>query len=140
MAVAAGVVGDAGESAILVTDIDVSPQPCGSAADNISEGFFLFWREGVVSPIVLSMEAKDIHDLKGQPRPSTNGTCGAKLRHGSALLLCGVLLGTIGFLDQIQGAAGEAEEAVGDVGISLGGLNGGMAEEGLDHAEVVSGF
>jgi hypothetical protein len=50
------------------------------------------------------------------------------------------LLRVFRFLDQIQGAAGETEEAVGDMGISLGGLNGGMAEEGLDHAEVIAGF
>ena len=62
------------------------------------------------------------------------------LRHGSGLLFCRVLLWAFGFLDQIQGAAGETEKTVGDVGISLGGLNGGMAEEGLDHPEVIAGF
>ena len=94
----------------------------------------------MVIPIVFPVEAKDIHDLQGESRPSCAGTWGMKLRHGSALLFCGVLLRGFGFLDQIQGAAGEAEEAVGDVGISLGGLNGGMAEEGLDDPEVIAGF
>jgi len=32
------------------------------------------------------------------------------------------------------------ENAVRNVGISLGGLNGGLAEEGLDHPEVYSRF
>ena len=63
-----------------------------------------------------------------------------KLRHGSALLFCGVLLRAFRFLDQIQGAAGETEEAVGDVGISLGGLDGSMPEEGLHDPEVIAGF
>jgi len=65
VAVAAGVVGDAGESAILVAGIDVSSQPCSSAAGNIGEGFFLFRREGVELAILLPMEAKDICDLQG---------------------------------------------------------------------------
>jgi hypothetical protein len=65
VAVAAGVIGDAGESAILVADIEVSPQPRGSAAGNIGEGFFLFWREGVMIPIGFPVEAKDIHHLQG---------------------------------------------------------------------------
>jgi hypothetical protein len=43
-------------------------------------------------------------------------------------------------LDEIEGAAGETEEAVGDMGIALGSLNGSMAEEGLNHPEVIAGF
>jgi len=65
VAVAAGVVGDAGESAILVADIDVSPQSSGSAAGHIGEGFFLFRREGMLVPVVFAVEAKDICDLQG---------------------------------------------------------------------------
>ncbi len=52
----------------------------------------------------------------------TTNIRGMKLRHGIGLLFWGILRGAYGFLDQIQKAAGEAEEAVGAVGISLGGL------------------
>jgi hypothetical protein len=99
VAVAAGVVGDAGESAILVADIDVPSQPCGSAAGDIGEGFFLFRREGMMVPVVFAVETKDIYDLQGESRSSCAGTWGVKLRHGSALLFCGLLLGGVGFLD-----------------------------------------
>jgi hypothetical protein len=34
---------------------------------------------------------------------------------------------------QVQGAACEAEEPIGDMGIALGGLDGGMSEQGLNH-------
>ena len=44
------------------------------------------------------------------------------------------------FLDQVQGAANKAEEAIGNMGIALGGLDGGMSEEGLNHSDVVTTF
>jgi hypothetical protein len=44
------------------------------------------------------------------------------------------------FLDQVQGAAREAEEPVGNMGIALGGLDGGMSEQGLNYPDIVSTF
>jgi len=43
-------------------------------------------------------------------------------------------------MDQVQGAASKVEEAVGDMGITLGGLNGGMSEEDLNDPDIVTAF
>jgi hypothetical protein len=84
--------------------------------------------------VFFSVEMKDIHDLQGGPctqpdRGFHGGLLGLKIG-GKALL----------FLDQVQGAANEPEEAVGDMGIALGGLDGGMSEEGLNDPDVVTTF
>lgn len=135
MTVTAGVVGDAGESAILVTDIDVSSQACRSTPGDIGHGFSLFSGQRVVIFIFFSVEAKDIHHLQGGscPRPGGEGFHRVllRLKVGQRALL---------FLDQIQGATREAEESIGDMGIALGGLNGGMSEQGLNHPDVVTTF
>ena len=65
VAVTARVVGDAGESAILVTDIDVSPQGCRPTPGDIGHGFSLFQGKRVVILIFFSVEMKDIHNLQG---------------------------------------------------------------------------
>ena len=44
------------------------------------------------------------------------------------------------FLYQVQGAACKAEGPVGDMSIALGGLDGGMSEEGLNDPDVVTTF
>ena len=84
--------------------------------------------------IFFSVEMKNIHDLQGGPCPRQGrGFHGVLLwlKIGERALL---------FLDQVQGAPSEAEEAVGEMGIALGGLDGGMSEEGLNDPDVVTTF
>ena len=84
--------------------------------------------------IFFSVEMKDIHDLQGGPctRPGRGF-------HG-ALLWLNIKGRVLLFLDQVQGAAREPEESVGDMGIALGGVDGGMSEEGLNDPDVVTTF
>ena len=84
--------------------------------------------------IFFSVEVKDIHNLQGGPFARQGGGF-----HG-ALLLLKIGYRAFLFLDQVQGAASEAEEPVGNMGISLGGLDGGMSEEGLNHPDIVTIF
>jgi hypothetical protein len=57
-----------------------------------------------------------------------------------ALLWSKIVERALLFLDQVQGAARELEESVGDMGITLGGLDGGMSQQGLNHPDVVTTF
>jgi hypothetical protein len=57
-----------------------------------------------------------------------------------ALLWSKIVERALLFLDQVQGAAREPEESVGDMGITLGGLDGGMSQQGLNHPDVVTTF
>ena len=84
--------------------------------------------------IFFSVEVKDIHDLQGGPFARQGGGF-----HG-ALLLLKIGYRALLFLDQVQGAASETEEPVGDMGISLGSLDGGMSEQSLNDPDVVTTF
>ena len=117
----------------MVTHVNVSPQLCGAAELDCAHDFFLLRGEGIGALILVAVETEDIRDFQRWPVlcPALAGRAG--LLHDG---LAG--MGVRRNMDRIQGAAHAPQEAVRHTGISDGGSDGGMAQEGLNHSQVIA--
>lgn len=117
----------------MVAYVNVSPKPCGAAELDGAHGFFLLPGEGMRALILVAMDTEDIRDFQIWPV-----LCPALAGRGRLPHDCSGDMTVRGRIDRIQGAAYAPQESIRHTGISDGGSDGGMAQEGLNHSQVIA--